>query len=227
MPKSVVASSDEAVSDFFERKNFGHDLPVWIRNKRPVANTKKRPRIMFIAQDPKRVNDPKGSVHLSSPFGVHSKDFRENATGTPRLEVAIFNALMEGERAEIYVTDRLKFYADSPGYVERNEKILQAQKDFLEKEVRDYFKPSTIVIFGEKFARCIWPKVFNPKGYKHLGASGFSELVGNEPWRGEWLGESCLVFLHPSRQNAQLMRKRDEEIIAYYVEGIKGALHQC
>ncbi len=75
-----IRSSDAEITRMLGMRNFGHDLPIWF--KPSCAESGKR--VMIISQDPLRDGDGPGGLYLSTPFGLHSKNYRDG-TNRPKL----------------------------------------------------------------------------------------------------------------------------------------------
>ena len=155
VPRHKINSNNSSVTRLFDYDNFGHDMPVWVSyNQDPNAK-----RIMIVSQDPlrgskkaKEVNDEKGSLYLSSPFGVHSCDFERD--GMDSHVKGMLNAFLDADFC-VYLTDNMKFYATRADEEGNNinvvkEKIKQYKSLFskiLELEI-GMFDPSLILMLG-------------------------------------------------------------------------------
>lgn len=82
--------------------DLGHDLPTWFSR----GTEEPTRRIMIVSQDPLRNNLPRGSLHLSSPFGFHCAEYRSSASDLVRQVVC---RLLE-ENVAVYLTDAMKIY---------------------------------------------------------------------------------------------------------------------
>lgn len=82
--------------------DLGHDLPTWFS----CGTDEPTRKVMIISQDPLRNNLPGGSLHLSSPFGLHCAEYRGSASD---LVLKVVCRLLE-ERTAVYLTDAMKVY---------------------------------------------------------------------------------------------------------------------
>lgn len=125
----------------------GHDLPAWFN-----LNHSTKGRIMIVAQDPLR--NPKWYADCedavcSSPFGLHSIEWRKNGRGGKRLYLLI--SRLVGSGYGIYLTDLMKFYvkAENEKALSPTPSILEVYADILRKEI-EIVKPSAIVVLGKR-----------------------------------------------------------------------------
>ncbi len=125
---------------FGELFNLGHDLPFWI--ERDLEDK----RIMLISQDPLRNYQEGDVLTLSTPFGMHSIDYRGN-----KVYTQIVDGLLN-KNCSVYLTDCHKLYAtkkkENPS---RTPSVITCQNDakIIRKEI-EFFKPSKIVAIGKK-----------------------------------------------------------------------------
>lgn len=113
VPREKIAcnSNNANVTRLFESDNFGHDMPVWISyNNDPNAKC-----VMIISQDPKRDNDVRGNIYLSTPFGLHSKDWKSGNAQVKRIA----HKLMKKGYC-VYLTDSMKLYAGDGNVVRQS-----------------------------------------------------------------------------------------------------------
>ena len=113
VPKNKIHcnGNNANVTRLFDYDNFGHDMPVWLSyNDDPNAR-----RVMIISQDPKRDNDQRGNIYLSTPFGLHSRDWRR---GNAQVR-QIAHMLMDSGYC-VYFTDSMKFYAGDGSVVRQS-----------------------------------------------------------------------------------------------------------
>ena len=117
-------------NDYKNGKNLGSDLPVWFcpekktlagidRRKIPELKNVNKKTIFLFGIDPLRRNQEEGKLTLGTPWGLHSKKYREGGTvGTSRgtqaryIRYVIETLLANG--ASVYVTDLFKIYCDNP-----------------------------------------------------------------------------------------------------------------
>ena len=116
--------------------DLGHDLPYWIEVP------KEKGRIMLVSQDPLRNNQDSGVITFSSPFGMHSMDYRGNRIMTQMVKMLLDN------RYSVYLTDFNKLYGK-----EQNKPVdfSGMRKQFigiLMKEI-DFWKPDKIIAVGK------------------------------------------------------------------------------
>ncbi len=113
VPREKIAcnGNNANVTRLFDYDNFGHDMPVWVTyNDDPRAM-----RVMIVSQDPKRDNDVRENIYLSTPFGLHSKDWRKGNAQVKRIA----HMLMENDYC-VYFTDSMKFYAGDGNVVRQS-----------------------------------------------------------------------------------------------------------
>ena len=142
-----------SLGEFAKYFNLGHDLPFWIEND---AADK---RIMLISQDPLRNGQESGVLTLSTPFGMHSIDYRGN-----KVYTQIVDGLLK-ENCSVYLTDCHKLYATKEqSNKSRTPSIITGQNDeeILREEI-EFFKPSKIVAIGK-----IAEQLLRGMGYKSL-----------------------------------------------------------
>jgi hypothetical protein len=95
------------IKDVFKQSEydpFGHDMPFWIE-----VNEGEKGRIMLVPQDPLRRLSCPENMTLSTPFGVHSLDYRGN-----RLVTQIVDSILN-KGYSVYLTDFYKLYAIKNG----------------------------------------------------------------------------------------------------------------
>lgn len=102
VPRNKINSNNFSVTRLFDYDNFGHDMPVWLS----YDNDPNARRVMIVSQDPKRDNDIHGNIYLSTPFGLHSKDWRKGNAQVRRIAHILMN-----QGYCVYFTDSMKFYA--------------------------------------------------------------------------------------------------------------------
>ena len=153
VPANLLDGCAAPVAELLGHANFGHDMPTWMV-RRGVENPL---RVMIVSQDPRRTGHPAGSLVLSTPFGFHSRDYRDVCYQNPVL-CRLVERLLEAE-ACVYLTDSLKFYADDvaegnppQSYVHSNLRHYHDLfKDALNAEIAAY-APDVIVTLGNEAA---------------------------------------------------------------------------
>lgn len=153
VPANLLDGCAAPVAELLGHANFGHDMPTWMV-RRGVENPF---RVMIVSQDPRRTGHPAGSLVLSTPFGFHSRDYRDVCCQNPVL-CRLVERLLEAE-ACVYLTDSLKFYADDvaegnppQNYVRSNLRHYHDLfKDALDAEIAAY-APDVIVTLGNEAA---------------------------------------------------------------------------
>lgn len=136
------------LSDLFTKPCFGHDMPVWFRNKKKTFDHEKK--IMVISQDPKRTTtqDRIGTITLSTPFGVHSADYRRHTTNDV---VSDFINYLGDSYGIVYLTDARKLYVGTgevSEMVQEKGNHLRVKFDKLIIDEIGDFAPDLIVTFG-------------------------------------------------------------------------------
>ena len=106
VPADLLDGCAAPVAELLNHANFGHDMPTWMV-KEGVENPL---RVMIISQDPRRTGHPAGSLVLSTPFGFHSRDYRDICCQNPVLCRQV-ERLLEANTC-VYLTDCMKFYTD-------------------------------------------------------------------------------------------------------------------
>ena len=183
----IHPTNGSILAKLFTKRCFGHDMPVWFR-KRNVARSVKK--IMLISQDPKRTpyQDQIGAITLSTPFGVHSADYRRH---TQNDMVSRFINYLGNSYGAVYLTDARKFYVET-GEVSR---LVQTKGNSLREKFDESiraevsaFDPDLIVTFGNEvidtrftdtFLNCIQPprlcsevqQVFDGKCWRNIVTS--------------------------------------------------------
>lgn len=145
--------------------NWGMDLPVW--TDKPFLFLKCngaldsnddsfdwcKKRIMIVAQDPLRRGLSGGALYLSSPFGLHSKDYRGN-----RLMTQIVNDLLLSKKSPtVYLTDFNKFFVMNSSQsisLLGNLGAIHIFEDVLRAEIR-LFNPDLVVAVGKSANQAI------------------------------------------------------------------------
>lgn len=155
--------------------NLGHDLPFWI--ERDTDD-----KIMLVSQDPLRNSQARGVLTLSTPFGMHSIDYRGN-----KVYTQIIAGLLQGG-CSVYLTDCHKLYAtnkkDNPS---RTPSIITGPNDAqILKEEIEFFDPSKIVAIGKKAEQLLIGMGYKPLTVPHPGAilpkSKFAPFTRKVDW---------------------------------------------
>jgi hypothetical protein len=172
-----AANLSPLTTALFQYPCFGHDTPVWLSPEEMNADlfdNDKVWRVMLVSQDPLRGRGNAGELLLSSPFGMHSADYRKK-DGKDMMEIiqAVWNLAKEHQRHVVfYLTDYNKFFVlngkKSMKTIKqagnRNaEKIFQ---QILNNEI-ELFNPSLIVTIGDPATAALLPK-FNTSQAKAL-----------------------------------------------------------
>lgn len=106
VPADLLDGCVSPVAELLNHANFGHDMPTWMV-KEGVENPL---RVMIVSQDPRRTGHPAGSLVLSTPFGFHSRDYRDVCCQNAVL-CRLVERLLEANTC-VYLTDCMKFYTD-------------------------------------------------------------------------------------------------------------------
>jgi len=120
------------LSSFSNSCDLGHDLPYWIE-----VNEKEKGRIMLVSQDPLRKNQNPGVITLSTPFGMHSLDYRGN-----RLMTQLVEQLLNCGYS-VYLTDYHKLYFKTS----HRPIVMGNEMDIINEEIA-FFNPTKIVALG-------------------------------------------------------------------------------
>ena len=148
--------------EYGSKYNLGHDLPFWITN---IGMETKR--IMLISQDPLRNGQASGIITLSTPFGMHSIDYRGN-----KVYTQIIDGLIK-KNCSVYLTDCHKLYATESQINESKtpSSIGSSPNDrlILQKEI-DFFLPDKIVAMGNKARDLLTDMGYQPMHVPHPSA---------------------------------------------------------
>lgn len=143
-------------ADYIEQEQvsgavIGFDMPTWFNLSEADC------RIMVVAQDPLR--NPKWyerceDAICSTPFGLHSIEWRENGRGGKRLYTLADHLVKAGYG--IYFTDIFKFYVKAVGHtvMQPGTNLLNAYRSILTNEI-DIIRPTTIVALGKQAQRSL------------------------------------------------------------------------
>ena len=124
---------------FLTMGNFGHDLPVWIKKR--GSNPKRI--VVIVSQDPERANDVEKFLYLSTPFGIHCCNFRQNKG---KRVVGILERIISTGDAAAYLTDHNKFYLHGKNYVQKHlPDVFKTFSPILKEEISNVRKGLPIV----------------------------------------------------------------------------------
>lgn len=212
VPREKIACNrdNDNVTRLFDYNNFGHDMPVWVTYNKDASNAK---RIMIVSQDPLRNDDLAGSLYLSTPFGVHSRDF-ENGVRNMDPRVRDMLDMFLAKDVCVYLTDYMKFFAVDKPFIRDRIDSWRYKGMFsrvLEAEVKK-FNPDLIIILG---------------GSALNNELTDTSLINIKPWNmghdvqkvdfripddnGVRKGQAVMAVLHPS--NASYQTKKIKELI--------------
>ena len=118
--------------------NLGHDLPYWIE----VPGNEEQGRVMLVSQDPLRKNQKAGIITLSSPFGMHSIDYRGNRVMTQMVEFLL------NKGYSVYLTDFNKLYGTYQNRQVTFNGMNQQFANILNEEIR-FWTPTKIIAVGK------------------------------------------------------------------------------
>ena len=189
----------------------GLDTPVWIGN--PKADT----RIMIVSQDPRRnIKEMAGHspcISLSSPFGWHDKDWRNNGrTGLlPQICWEIIQELKKENDKNVcfYFTDLYKLRKANTAGKKDNSTVDKKNKEsylcIIEEEI-NVFSPTHIVLMGS--AVCNTPLYKNLVGKKFDKGYFIPKTAEDNP------KTSIVPILHIAcRQSAIEQYKKDKRTL--------------
>ena len=135
----------------FDYVKFGHDAPLWVSYEEEPFDlfAPDVKRVMLVSQDPLRNRGAKGTLLLSSPFGMHCREYREKQNITKIIK----KIWQRDVKVVFYLTDYNKFYVqDSTSMTLINNSkpnLAKKFKDILDKEI-SLFDPHLIVTIGDK-----------------------------------------------------------------------------
>lgn len=152
--------------------NVGHDLPIWYspcdepeetiiypecdetENCTFTDKRLKGKRIMIIGCDPLRKNQAPGCITLSTPWGLHNRDYREGkraingGLSQPAKWMYIFVKSLLRNGASVYMTDAFKLYYGCKTQARPAQKALYPL--ILEEEIKLFNPdPDSIFILGK------------------------------------------------------------------------------
>ena len=208
VPRSKLIHAPQNVTRLFDYDNFGHDMPIWVSyNQDPNAK-----RVMIVSQDPKRDNDVRENIYLSTPFGLHSKDWRNGNAQVRRIA----HILMTNGYC-VYLTDSMKFYAGDGNVVRQS----------IEENDRDGYKSVFSRVLNAEIEK-VDPKVIIKLGDDALD----SDYVDSEYARShdafdgfdlqEIGGRRVIAVYHPNgtrgaiKRIRELVNNADRPVVTYY-----------
>lgn len=129
------------------------DLPIWFTPLNPIK------WIVLLSQDPmprsKWYDDCRDAV-CSSPFGLHTKTWREKGNGGGRIWGLVKNLIQNN--IGVYLTDIRKFYFrtsdEKRKYIAPSNEINEIYRSLLSKEL-EIVKPDAIVTLGHQSANAL------------------------------------------------------------------------
>lgn len=157
IPRRFLPNGDSPFAKLWDHANFGHDMPTWMV-KKGVENP---PRVMIVSIDPLRTDRPAGDLLLSTPFGFHSKSYRDDGHNSTSIAYNLVWRLLNEKDACVYLTDCRKFYTsdvkdgNEKGYnfVASNlRKFRKTFKAILDDEIVK-FNPDVILTLGVPTAK--------------------------------------------------------------------------
>ena len=209
VPRSRLVNAPQNVTRLFDYDNFGHDMPVWLSYTPPHKNTK---CVMIISQDPKRDNDVHENIYLSTPFGLHSKDWRQGNAQVKRIA----HILMENGYC-VYLTDSMKFYAGDGNVVRQS----------IKENDRDGYKNTFSCVLNAEIKK-VDPKVIIKLGDDAL-VSDYVDSVyasSHNAFDGfdlqEIDGRRVIAAYHPNGTRGaierikELVNNADRPVVTYY-----------
>ena len=207
-------------NDILDYPCVGHDLPVWLVRK----GQENPPRVMILSQDPLRKGLGRGKLTISSPWALHSPEYRQKISHD--LVFKVFEALL-ADGVEIYLTDYKKIFLPRPSHtqcckacigklsanVPTPRRVSSGFDEVYQKLVKEecsLFQPELIVAFGSQ-AQTLFRKMENlseSQSVQHL------ERIHPGRWR----------FLSRERSDAYLRNDNVQTKLDYYVKIIKSEL---
>ena len=122
----------------------GVDLPTWF-------NVQDNKHIMIVAQDPLRNNKYYGECYdavISSPFGLHSLEHRQNARGGKMMDLLVKGLVANGYG--IYLTDANKFFIHDHKTTNMfSVAHIDVYAEIIRQEI-EIVKPAVIVCLGKR-----------------------------------------------------------------------------
>lgn len=139
--------------------DLGHDLPYWIE----VPTPEEKGRIMLVSQDPLRNKQKQKHITLSSPFGMHSLDYRGNRIMTQMVKMLLDNGY------SVYLTDFNKLYAKVQNKPVDFSGMRKQFIGILMEEI-DFWKPTKIIAVGKVSANALKGVTINTGTIPHPNA---------------------------------------------------------
>ena len=154
----------------------GVDLPTWF-------NIQDNKHIMIVAQDPLRSSKWYGECFdtvISSPFGLHSLEHRENARGGKMMDLLVKSLVANG--CGIYLTDANKFFVyDHKTTDEFSNAHIAEYAEIMRQEI-ELVKPFVIVCLGRSAERmCKKMGLSNILALPHLSGTARGAIVRRFP----------------------------------------------
>lgn len=158
----------------------GVDLPTWF-------NVQDNKHIMIVAQDPLRNNKYYGECYdavISSPFGLHSLEHRQNARGGKMMDLLVKGLVANGYG--IYLTDANKFFIyDHKTTDEFSDAHIDEYAEVMRQEL-EIVKPTVIVCLGRSAERmCKKMGIQNILALPHLSGTARGAIVRKFPRLGK------------------------------------------
>lgn len=174
LAKPYLLSSLNPLGINVSNPNVGHDLPIWYtpcdesngeetiicpecddtENCTFTDVRLKGKRIMIIGCDPLRKNQAPGCITLSTPWGLHNRDYREGkraingGLSQPAKWMYIFVKSLLRNGASVYMTDAFKLYYGCKTQARPAQKALYPL--ILEEEIKLFNPdPDSIFILGK------------------------------------------------------------------------------
>lgn len=132
---SIPVNNFSLPSGWAQYDDLGHDLPFWIEKTGEK-------RVMLVSQDPLRRGQGPSLITLSSPFGMHSLDYRGN-----RIMTQVVGSLLQNG-ISVYLTDFRKLYGEQKGKPVDFSHLNSTFEHILTEEVA-LFDPCVIVSVGK------------------------------------------------------------------------------
>lgn len=216
--RNMINSNNSSVTRLFDYDNFGHDMPVWLSYTNAPKNAK---CVMIISQDPKRDEDVGGNIYLSTPFGLHSKDWRKGNAQVRRIA----HILMTNGYC-VYLTDSMKFYAGDGNVVRQS--IKENDRDgyksmfscVLNAEI-EKVDPTVIIKLGDDALDSDY--VDSVYASSHNAFDGFDlQEIG---------GRRVIAAYHPNgtrgaiKRIRELVNNADRPVVKYYESIVQTAIN--
>lgn len=171
-----AANLSPTTTALFKYPCFGHDTPVWLSPDEMSGDLFDEGvwRVMLVSQDPLRGRGNEGELLLSSPFGMHSADYREK-DGKDMMKIiqAVWDLAKKRQRHVVfYLTDYNKFFVlNGKDSMKKIKEVASRDpnkifRDILNKEIA-LFQPDLIVTIGDNATAALLPN-FNTSQAKAL-----------------------------------------------------------